>query len=594
MNWLKRIASQPWTIAVVAGSLIALIALAGLVGLTQNFYVKEITDSRLMYVVQLETRSNQLRAAAFDMRYYHRNLLLDGTSPERVRDFEEAYDRLQDSIDDLDRLGVRDPDVPQPDRLRQIAKSYYDNFRPAIDLAESDPEAFLLASDRNLEDLAEIERAADEIEASSVRSAEEAVENMAEAEDVERVVLFAVALGLVLALAALAYTGARMVRLIGELRALYAKEQASADALRESEERFRSLVQDSSDTIMIFDAGNTVRYVSPSVERMLGYHSEEMSGANVFDYLHPDDRERVETSFATLREKPGVAPPIEFRMRRSDNSWCYCEAIANNMLEDPAIHGIVVTSRDITERKQAEEALAQASRIKTDFLTDVSHELRTPLTVLRSNAEFGLAVDRDWPHREVLEEIVKESVHMTRMVEDLLFLARSDSAPQPLELQQVAVPLFLAELAGRAEILARERGASLETQMRGEGWLKLDPARVEQAVLILVDNAAQYSPAEGTVKLTSVERDGELCIEVEDEGPGIPEEELPRVFDRFYRVGKSRSRKNGGSGLGLSIAKTIAEAHGGRIEADSRVGRGTRMRLCLPLTSRARSTALKR
>jgi signal transduction histidine kinase len=123
----------------------------------------------------------------------------------------------------------------------------------------------------------------------------------------------------------------------------------------------------------------------------------------------------------------------------------------------------------------------------------------------------------------------------------------------------------------------------LEAKPSGEGRLRVDPARVEQAVLILVDNAAKYGPPEGPITLTTSTGSGELRITIEDCGPGIPEEDLPRIFERFYRINKERSRKRGGAGLGLSIAKTIAEVHGGRIDAESRVGGGTRMSLHFPL-----------
>jgi signal transduction histidine kinase len=172
---------------------------------------------------------------------------------------------------------------------------------------------------------------------------------------------------------------------------------------------------------------------------------------------------------------------------------------------------------------------------------------------------------------------------MTRMVEDLLFLARSDSAAVPLDLERVPAASFLAEVAGRAEVLARERGAKLEVELSGEGELEIDRGRIEQAILILVDNAAKYGPPGGRVKLTSTMASGELHATVADEGPGIPESELPHVFERFYRVDKTRARKQGGTGLGLPIAKTIVEAHGGRIEAKSRLGEGTRMAIYLPL-----------
>ena len=172
---------------------------------------------------------------------------------------------------------------------------------------------------------------------------------------------------------------------------------------------------------------------------------------------------------------------------------------------------------------------------------------------------------------------------MARLVEDLLFLARSDSASVPLDLKTVAVESLLAELAGRAEVLARERGAELEARLEGGGFVEIDRQRIEQAVLILVDNAAKYGSPKDTVTLASSIRSGELRISVEDHGPGIPKEELPRIFERFYRLEKARSRQLGGTGLGLPIAKTIVEAHGGRIEASSWLGEGTEISLFLPL-----------
>jgi two-component system, OmpR family, sensor histidine kinase VicK len=203
--------------------------------------------------------------------------------------------------------------------------------------------------------------------------------------------------------------------------------------------------------------------------------------------------------------------------------------------------------------------------------------------VLRGNAQVGLTLGGDCNHAEILKEIVQESKRMARLVEDLLFLARSDSASLPLDFETVAVEPLLAELAGRAEILVRESGVRLEAKLGGRGLVKVDPQRIEQAVLILVDNAAKYGPPNGTVTLSSSVRSGELRIGVEDQGPGIPKKELARIFERFYRLDKARSRQLGGAGLGLPIARTIVDAHGGHIEAVSRPGDGTKMTLCLPL-----------
>ena len=258
--------------------------------------------------------------------------------------------------------------------------------------------------------------------------------------------------------------------------------------------------------------------------------------------------------------------------------------LAGAALAYAAVRVVNELKRLYAGQQETAEKLAEASRQKTDFLADVSHELRTPLTVLRGNAQVGLALGAEGEQKQLLEEVVEESKRMSRMVEELLFLARSDSSPPSLEPETVSVPPLMSDLMGRAGVLARERGATLATDIRAEGTLHADPNRLEQAVLILVDNAIKYGPPGGTVTLRStITRAGELRITVEDQGPGIPREDLPRVFERFYRVDKARSRRMGGSGLGLPIAKTIVEAHGGHITAESRAGHGTRMSIHLPL-----------
>ena len=206
--------------------------------------------------------------------------------------------------------------------------------------------------------------------------------------------------------------------------------------------------------------------------------------------------------------------------------------------------------------------------------------------MLRGNAQVGLALGGDGERAELYAEIVEESRRMSRMVEDLLFLARSDSASLPLDFETIPVETLLAELTGRAGVLASEGGAHLQTELSGEGIVNIDVQRIEQAVLILVDNSAKYGPEGGEILLTSAVRSGELRVGVQDHGPGIPKEELPRVFERFYRLDKARSRRMGGAGLGLPIAKTIVEAHGGHVEAVSRLGEGTKITLCLPLLAR--------
>jgi signal transduction histidine kinase len=234
-------------------------------------------------------------------------------------------------------------------------------------------------------------------------------------------------------------------------------------------------------------------------------------------------------------------------------------------------------------QKDAAAQLAMALRARNDFIADASHELRTPLTVLRGNAELGLAAGPG-DSEPVLREIVAESERMTRLVEDLLLLARYDAGSLPLEVQEVDLEPWLADVSGRGEILARERGVRLAPSLRASGRARIDPGRVEQAVMILIDNATKFSPADETVRLEVEATRTSLVLEVIDRGPGISPDSLPFIFERFNRGDRTLGGRRSGAGLGLSIARAIAAAHGGTIEASSRVGTGTRMTITLPLS----------
>lgn len=151
---------------------------------------------------------------------------------------------------------------------------------------------------------------------------------------------------------------------------------------------------------------------------------------------------------------------------------------------------------------------------------------------------------------------------------------------------------LLGELSERARVLAREHVATFRTDLKATGIIQVDRSRIGQAVLILVDNAAKYSPMGEAVTLRSLSHGQEIIIEVADKGPGIPEEDLSLIFERFYRADKARTRKQGGAGigLGLAIAKSIVEAHGGRIEVQSIPHQGTTMRIFLPVAAVSQPT----
>ncbi len=247
---------------------------------------------------------------------------------------------------------------------------------------------------------------------------------------------------------------------------------------------------------------------------------------------------------------------------------------------------ILARLRTLYEREQqSRRELGRSLQTKTDFIADASHELRTPLAVILGNAETALASKDQALHETSLSAIAIETQRMSKLVDDLLFLARSDAGSPPLEREYVPARWLVSRLVKPAGVLARQRASCLADQIGGEGYLEVDPERIEQAVLILIDNAAHHAPTGSCVSLASRVEGGLLAIEVADTGSGITPEELPYIFDRFYQVKNRRSRKKGGAGLGLSIARTIVTAHGGSITAESTLGTGTRMTIRLPLAA---------
>jgi signal transduction histidine kinase len=451
----RGIGLRPWWIvgASIVGLLLA-IAVAGVLAISATDRVKDVTQRALHFDLEIEDEGDDLWVAVLKVRHYHRNLVFVGPSDARLADFDRAYAELLEELGELEGLSLAEFDVPQPAHIRELAERYYADFRPAIALNASDPQAFARASDEGLGRIDELDNAAGEVGALGEQRAAASMIRVDDVATTERWILIALVGGVALVGFVFAFAAGRVLT---RLHASYAGERATA------------------------------------------------------------------------------------------------------------------------------QDLARALRTKSDFIADASHELRTPLTVIQGNAEIGLGTAEEGVQREMLAEIGAVAARMSKLVDDLLFLARSDAGMPPLEKELVPVRWLISRLTKPAEILAQQRSSHLTVEAGGEGYLEVDPARVEQAVLILVDNAAKHAPPGTCVTLSARVRDGELAITVADAGPGIPPEELPLIFDRFYTVGNRRARKKDGSGLGLSIAKTIVEAHGGSIGVDSRLNEGTRTTIRLPL-----------
>lgn len=230
---------------------------------------------------------------------------------------------------------------------------------------------------------------------------------------------------------------------------------------------------------------------------------------------------------------------------------------------------------------QTLERLERLFHSRQRFLADVSHELRTPLTTIRGNVDLMRRMGEADP--VTLDVVQDELERMTRLVDDLLLLARADTGGLPI--QQKPVELDTIFLDVYRQVRSIDHPVNVLLKEVDQVCVLGDEDRLKQLILILVDNAIKYTPAGGAVDLSLSKENGTALIEVSDTGVGIPEEDLPLIFDRFYRVDKARSRDLGGSGLGLSIAKWIAQAHGGGIRVQSSFGEGSKFFVTLPVLS---------
>ena len=218
------------------------------------------------------------------------------------------------------------------------------------------------------------------------------------------------------------------------------------------------------------------------------------------------------------------------------------------------------------------------------FTANVAHELRTPLTILKGELEVALRRERPpGVYREAMASMKQEVDRLVHLVEDLLILARADAGVLRLDLRPVAVDTMVRWAEGQFQAAAGEKAIALAVEGTESLHVLGDLDWLQQVLTNLLDNAIRYTPAGGTIRLTW-DRDGAFArVRVIDMGCGIAAEDLPHLFDRFYRANRVRAQASGGSGLGLAIAQSIAKAHGGRIEIESRIGSGTTVTVWLPL-----------
>jgi PAS domain S-box-containing protein len=362
--------------------------------------------------------------------------------------------------------------------------------------------------------------------------------------------------------------------------------------LLEAEERYRALVETLPLATYTGDGGHDTgpSWVSPQIETITSYSPEEWTSnpGLLGDVLHPDDKETVlaEMSRAALH---GGSRALEYRMVRRDGSIVWVQDSGVIVIEGTQRHsrGFII---DVTARREAELELErqniqlrQLDRLKDEFVALVSHELRTPLTSIRGYLEL-INEDEDLTAEQTrfLGTIDRNAQRLQRVVGDLLFVAQVEAGKLSLEDGDVDMNRIVEEAVQAAQPTAATKSIALVVDLGDLPEIRGDRARLAQVLDNFISNAIKFTPTGGRVVVVTRALPGEIEIVVSDNGMGIPANELPLLFQRYFRAEQATAGAIPGTGLGLAIAKAIVAGHGGRIRVESDCDRGTTFRIILP------------
>jgi len=355
-------------------------------------------------------------------------------------------------------------------------------------------------------------------------------------------------------------SGPELAHQVDALRAMHHELERRFEDLRREREESRTLLDALSDGVLAADKRGVVISTNGAARRLLGYRDDE--ALPPLGELFHDRAHR-----ALMREVLNGAVVEEGELDLGDRTVL----VSARPLEDG---GTLLVMSDVTDVRRLET-------VRRDFVANVSHELKTPLTAIAGYAETLAAESTDSQLGGFAQTIVDNSRRMQRLVDDLLDLSRIESGGWQPEPRKIAVDAAAREAWRPFAERAESRTIDFETKADSAS-VNSDPEALRQIFTNLFDNALRHTPPGGRIRVLAQRAGNALLIRVTDTGSGIPPDHLPRIFERFYRVDPGRSRQEGGTGLGLAIVKHLVEAHGGRVEAESEIGRGTTVLLYFP------------
>ncbi len=367
-------------------------------------------------------------------------------------------------------------------------------------------------------------------------------------------------------------TGDELEEMAGAMNRMASHLADTIGQLDAGKTRLETLLSNLDDGVIVIAANRSVRMMNREAGKIFDT-SETMGAGRPYPEVirHPQALAFIDGWIKGEEPKPRDVSIVT----REGNLVVRCSGTTVRHLGESSAD-VLLTLRDVTEERRL-------SQIKSDFVSNASHELRTPLTNIRGYLEAIRDAVREGaaPEPSFADVALGNTRRMERLIDDLLDLSRAESGAVPLEKEETSLPAFLSRVANLHRLEA-DRMEKILDVAASEGRVRADLRKLALALSNLVDNALKYGKEGGRVTLSG-RIEGDACLlEVADDGPGISPEHLPRIFERFYRVDKGRSRELGGTGLGLSIAKHIVESHGGTLRVESRIGVGTRFTIRIP------------
>jgi len=344
--------------------------------------------------------------------------------------------------------------------------------------------------------------------------------------------------------------------------------QFHINALNQEKEQLASILSSMADGVITLNRNGEVLVTNPPADRFLQAWYYEQGNHEDLLPLPPQVNELF--TKAIMEEKEQAA-----EIALQGRNWVI---VMTPLYNGKVIRGAVAVLRDMTEERRLD-------KLRKDFIANVSHELRTPIAMLQGYSEAIVddIAATDEEKKELAKVIYDESLRMGRLVNDLLDLARMEAGHLTLHKERVPLRSYTERIIHKFQALAKEKGVRLLVDINEEFVVLLDPDRIEQVLTNLIDNALRHTDDGGEVRVIVDGDEEAVRISVRDSGSGIAEEDLPFVFERFYKADKARTRGRSGTGLGLAIAKNIVEAHKGTIAVHSKLGEGTTFTFTLPL-----------